>query len=51
LPNGTVRKGEYDGNQRKQWLEMQPEEIELEKKRLAAALKKAQEVEARKEKA
>lgn len=45
LPNGTVRKGVWEGNNRKQWLEMSEEEKEQYKSKFAIALKRAKDVE------
>jgi hypothetical protein len=39
LPNGTVRKGLYDGNNRKEWLSITDAEVTQFKEKLADALK------------
>lgn len=45
LPNGTVKKGRWEGNTRKDWLEITPEEQAEFKAKLASALKIAKDVE------
>ena len=51
LPNGTVRKGVYEGNNRKDWIPMSEEEQTKYKQILAEALKASQQVELQKEQA
>jgi hypothetical protein len=45
LPNGTVRKGKWEGKTRKEWLEITPEQQEFFKNKLAQSLERAKEVE------
>lgn len=44
LPNGTVRKGLYEGNNRKEWLQISEAEANQNKAILADALKAAAQV-------
>jgi len=44
LPNGTVRKGIWENGQRKEWLEITPEEEQIYKGHLNDAVKKGEEV-------
>ena len=45
LPNGTVRKGRWEGDKREEWLEITTEEQDLNKSKLADALARAKDVE------
>lgn len=45
LPNGTVRKGKWEGNTRKEWMDITPEQQEYFKSKLGSSLSRAKEVE------